>query len=352
MKRKLLVLLMAILVVMAMMPTTAFAAGGTIDVRGNVTVTEIDYVPTCYDNLYLGHFNVNGKATESKTRLTHTVLPLVQWSVGYNIYQVIPSAYRYYVSNIKDPNHILEKIEGGVGLDKLQGWPGQYECYQTTVITDGKTNGTATFDIDLVYDFTRLDNTIGWPYRGNTGGRTLHFTIRQTVAETTKCTVTYTDGVDDEEIFPDQKYTDLASGSDTPAFQGETPTRKGYVFGGWNPTVAAKVTENATYEATWKVDSNNNGIADDEETKYTVTYTDGVEDEEVFADDVHAGLLSGTATPAFTGGTPTRNGYNFMGWNPTVSNTVTGDITYKATWEEDKGQETTYTVTYTDGVAD
>ena len=65
-----------------------------------------------------------------------------------------------------------------------------------------------------------------------------------------KYTVTYTDGVDGEEIFKDQTYT-VEAGKATPAFNG-TPTRKGYTFAGWKPAVAATVTGNATYEATWK----------------------------------------------------------------------------------------------------
>ena len=68
-----------------------------------------------------------------------------------------------------------------------------------------------------------------------------------------KYTVTYTDGVDGEEIFKDQVYT-VEFGKATPAFNG-TPTRKGYTFAGWKPAVAATVTGNATYEATWKSDS-------------------------------------------------------------------------------------------------
>ena len=68
-----------------------------------------------------------------------------------------------------------------------------------------------------------------------------------------KYTVTYTDGVDGEEIFKDQVYT-VEFGKATPAFNG-TPTRDGYTFAGWKPAVAATVTSNATYEATWKSDS-------------------------------------------------------------------------------------------------
>ena len=65
-----------------------------------------------------------------------------------------------------------------------------------------------------------------------------------------KYTVTYTDGVDGEEIFKDQTFI-VESGKATPAFNG-TPARKGYTFTGWKPAVADKVTDNATYEATWK----------------------------------------------------------------------------------------------------
>lgn len=69
-------------------------------------------------------------------------------------------------------------------------------------------------------------------------------------APSEKYTVTYTDGVDGEEIFQDQTYT-VEADKATPAFNG-TPTRDGYTFAGWKPAVAATVTGNATYEATWK----------------------------------------------------------------------------------------------------
>ena len=353
MKKQFLSLFVLLCMIISMFPTTALAAN-IIDVSGNVTITRSDEELTCADNLYYGEVNVNGSATESKTRLTHPVLPLIQWQYGNNTYQIIPSAYKYYVYNINDPNHILEGIEGSEGSSTLSGWPGTYKCYQTVVTTDGVTNGTATFDIDLIYQFSRLNSSIGWTYASNWGGRTLHFTIKQTVAYT----VTYTDGVEDEEVFADEVHENLSSGVATPAFSGGTPTRTGYVFKGWNPEVAATVTGNATYVARWGEDKNNNGIADDEETKYTVRYTDGVDGKEVFADQVYGNLLSGVATPAFEG-TPTRTGYVFKGWNPAVAATVTGNAIYVARWGEDKNnngiaddEETKYTVRYTDGVND
>lgn len=67
---------------------------------------------------------------------------------------------------------------------------------------------------------------------------------------TEEYTVTYTDGVDGEEVFADQVYSDLRKDSATPAFNG-TPTRTGYTFAGWEPEVAETVTANATYTAKW-----------------------------------------------------------------------------------------------------
>ena len=132
-------------------------------------------------------------------------------------------------------------------------------------------------------------------------------------------TVTYTDGVDGEEIFADQVYT-IANGSAAPAFKG-TPVRPGYKFIGWEPAVdaTAKIYADTTYTAKW-------------EKLYTVTYTDGVAGEEVFADEVYADLEAGTATPAFSGSTE-RPGWDFKGWKPAVAASVTEDVTYTAQWK-------------------
>ena len=167
----------------------------------------------------------------------------------------------------------------------------------------------------------------GWTV--GTGSGLVEFTVICENVPAQKYTVTYTDGVDGVEIFKDQVYADLTAGTATPKFNG-TPTRVGYFFAGWNPAVTATVTGNVTYTATWKVDSNNNGKPDDEEERYTVTYLDGANGR-AFASQVYPGLLSGTATPKFNG-TPVRSGYVFIGWSPVWSGTVTGNVTYTATW--------------------
>ena len=75
---------------------------------------------------------------------------------------------------------------------------------------------------------------------------------------------------------------------------------------------------------------------------YTVTYTDGVENEDVFADQVYSNLINGDNTPSFSG-TLTRDGYRFTGWKPTVAEKVTGNAVYTAQWEK---EEVLYTLIF------
>lgn len=174
-------------------------------------------------------------------------------------------------------------------------------------------------------------------------------TIEATFTDVLYC-VTYTDGVDGEEIFADQTYPDLISGTATPRFQ-EDPKREDYVFMGWDPLVTDTVTETVVYKATWAEDKNHNGIPDVEEEKYTVTYEDGVDTEEIFADQIYSSLLSGEDTPEFQGDLKC-DGYVFTGWEPAVQATVTESVNYIAQWAADENgngipdSEEEFTVSY------
>ncbi len=256
-----------------------------------------------------------------------------------------------------------------------------------------------------------------------------------TVTAVTTYTVTYTDGRGGT-WFKNEVHRGLKTGDPTPKYNnGVEPTRDGYVFNGWSPTVTDTVTGNVTYTAQWEsksellvkellgnikvecvsdsshtykeYDTSVGGysaitlekgkgkftstitvyakryierynedtgkthqlVAGEAETQtikvefddsyskknvtvksgtlpvtfkvtcaqqpaqmYTVTYTDGVSGWVVFQDQVYSNLLSGTKTPEFNG-TPTRSGYTFAGWTPAFSATVTGDVTYTATWK-------------------
>ncbi len=123
------------------------------------------------------------------------------------------------------------------------------------------------------------------------------------------------------------------------------PTRSGYIFTGWNTkadgtgdafTAETDVTSNMTVYAQWK-----------DSTTYSVTYKDGVNGT-VFADQTTAGLHVGDTTPAFSG-TPTRSGYTFTGWQPSVAATVTDNAVYIAQWAKNNSSShhsTRYTLHY------
>lgn len=124
-------------------------------------------------------------------------------------------------------------------------------------------------------------------------------------------------------------------GSTLPTADAPTPTRTGYTFKFWSR-------EGQSGDVTGQtVNGWTNLYAVWEKNIYTVTYTDGVNGE-AFADQAYTAKYE-DATPAFEG-TPARAGYKFLGWEPTVAETVTENATYVAQWEK------LYTVTYTDGV--
>lgn len=148
------------------------------------------------------------------------------------------------------------------------------------------------------------------------------------IDSTLSYTVVYTDGVEDEEVFADQRFA-AAVGEATPEFRG-TPTRKGHTFTGWDPAVAETVTAHATYTATWSVND------------YTVSF------------DARGGEVNGepiTVTYNTAIGTlpvATRKGFTFLGWFDLDGNEYTAETVY--TLDTDltlyaKWQANTYTVT-------
>ena len=217
--------------------------------------------------------------------------------------------------------------------------------YEAGVVTP---DGSGGWYCDVVVGADDYNAAVKLPHTANDGEQSKRIRLRfengiwraetalpivfQVKCETPTYKVTYTDGVEGEEIFTDQVYNNLLAGTPTPAFVG-TPVRDGYVFAGWNPELAKTVSADATYTAVWKVDSNGNGQPDDEEQRYSVTYTDGVEGEEIFTDQVYDNLLAGAPTPAFVG-TPVREGFTFKGWKPDVAETVTATVLYTAQWEK------------------
>ena len=122
--------------------------------------------------------------------------------------------------------------------------------------------------------------------------------------------VTWKDGYTDTPVLEREIPKDTTEVGEHPT----DPTRPGYTFTGWGDPVTDK-DGNITITAQWV-------------KLHTVTYTDGVPGEEVFADQVFT-RRPGEADPDFEGA-PVRPGYRFVGWVRTEDED--GNIVYTAQW--------------------
>lgn len=152
-------------------------------------------------------------------------------------------------------------------------------------------------------------------------------------------TVTFDKNGGDTEAVPGQKQITLVGGviSGTIDALPAAPTRTAHRFTGWNTqangqginfTAATPVDTSITVYAQWE-----KMLPD---PTYTVIYTDGVDGEEVFADQIYMDLKHGEKTPDYRGA-PSRAGYKFANWLPEVAESVTQDITYTAQWTKNEG---------------
>lgn len=163
---------------------------------------------------------------------------------------------------------------------------------------------------------------------------TLYAKWEEEIIPSVDYTVTYKDGANGT-VFSDEIIT-AKEGEATPSYSKEI-TRYGYSFDGWSPKVTETVTANATYSARWKkIDI------------FTVTYTDGIVDEEIFKDQV-SNVYRNDPSPVYIGAEPTRESYLFKGWSPDYIGVVTENIIYTAQWEKLVEPVKEYVVSYTDG---
>ena len=122
-------------------------------------------------------------------------------------------------------------------------------------------------------------------------GATWHMdiNINYKAVEEFMCSIIYQDGVENEEVFKNQGYSELV-GNPTPKFDFDkntdgyqNPERDGYIFVGWEPEVAEKVVKPAkgneiVYKAKWEKDYS-------KELTYRVNYiVDGEEQPRYYED--------------------------------------------------------------------
>lgn len=130
-----------------------------------------------------------------------------------------------------------------------------------------------------------------------------------------------------------------------------------WAFDGWTPALTTDEEGNVvvpaddeTYTATWKEDKNHDNKPDEDETKYTISYEAGTDEEVGNMPAAQPNVLKNTTQTVSTQ-VPTRSGYVFSGWTTEdVDVNEDGqfmmpaqDVTFTATWRVDSNG---------DGIAD
>ena len=143
------------------------------------------------------------------------------------------------------------------------------------------------------------------------------------------------------------KAENILSGT-TQTISAAVPTWTGYVFTGWTSTDVTETTgsftmpeKNVTFTAAWKVDANGNGEPDENEQKYSISYSDGEAKGAAQGMPAKAeNILSGT-TQTISAAVPTWAGHVFTGWTSTDVTETAGnftmpekDVIFTALWKE------------------
>ena len=208
------------------------------------------------------------------------------------------------LSNVKVSNTVIEKDAEGKEVEVVTDVT---DAYDITLVNGTLTVTTVPYTINYVFD---------WPGGGAPAG-----------APNPPAAVTVNRGAN--YTVSTATYADIPFGI-APNGNVITVLR----FQGWDPSgTITNVQSNRTITGAWTIQM----------VWYTVTYTDGVPGQVIFPDQVTTTLRIGANTPAFNG-TPTREGFNFTGWAPAVSPTVTGNNVYTAQWapiEEERTVEPT-----------
>lgn len=209
------------------------------------------------------------------------------------------------------------------------------EIYSVTY-TDG-VDDPVVFDDQTTYGLTKGANTPGfsggtptredYTFKGwspkveaNVSGDTYAIVYTAQWEEIQKYSVTYaltddvkptnySEPIDNNKYTKDQEYTvdDTYNKGSEVVEGGYTYTFSGWKLNGADDVLTGTQTmgnESVVLKGTWTKTVN----------KYTVTYTDGVDGEDVFEDVVHNNVEYGTAIPAYGTTDPERNGYTFNGW--------------------------------------
>ena len=158
--------------------------------------------------------------------------------------------------------------------------------------------------------------------------------------------VIFTDGYDGKNIFEE----DVEVG--TAAHVPEDPYHRNFVFGGWylysdhdvRVRDFSSILQDLHVIALYNADRNNNGIADDDDTYFTVTFINSISNEVIKTERVLTGM-SATAPSA-----PRVSGYTFRGWDKSYTN-VTSNLNVYTVYNRNSEDVSVrqFTVTFVDG---
>jgi len=198
-----------------------------------------------------------------------------------------------------------------------------------------------TYQIDSIYGNAAIDEGgytytfSGWKLNGAghvlTGDQTMgneSVVLKGTWTKTPNSGTKYTVNHHQQNLNDDNSYTLVYTESDKTGTTGELTNATAKNYEGFT----AKPFEQKTIAANGSTVVN---IYYDRNT-YTVTYNDGVNDETIFADEVHQSVKYGAPVPAYNNGTnPSRKNYTFTGWEPAVPDTMPANsLKFTAKWEK------------------
>lgn len=274
--------------------------------------------------------NTPGFSGGTPTREDYTFdgwTPEVADTVGGNTYEIVYTAQwkeiqKYSVTYELDATSATPLSAGNLPTDSNKYSSG--DTYQIN-----STYGNTAIDEDgYTYTFS------GWKLNGAgpvlTGDQTMgneSVVLKGTWTKTTNSGTKYTVNHYQQNLN-DNDYTLFETESDKTGTTGEqtNATAKNYEGFTAKPFEQQTIAADGSTVVEIRYDRNT----------YTVTYTDGVSNETIFADEVHQGVKYGADVPAYNNGTdPSRKNYTFAGWEPAVPGTMPANsLKFTAKWEK------------------
>lgn len=171
-------------------------------------------------------------------------------------------------------------------------------------------------------------------YSGKLGNKPLATAIYCAEKKKVYYKVTFNDG--QGHVIKEQQ-VESGKAAEAPA----NPTRAGYTFKGWDKDFK-KITADLNVTAQWTKNAEPKPDPKPVTKTFKVTFTDG-QGTKLSEQKVESGKAA--VAPA----EPSREGYNFAGWDKDFSK-ITADLTVNATWKELPPAPKTFKVTFTDGL--